>query len=399
MLIFRTARRWTPGTGSEEKQQMLNERLRYVLPGASVGSVFCLLLLPGVAGAQQIVASPQQTTQRSAAYWTASRKAAAQPMPLRSASGTPVAAGISAVTVGRNPGSVGGNLPAGAAGNPALARVAHATVPADVAPALGTGSTTWYAYPPPSTLSIPILDYFTVPLYPNTAVGKLFFSGPGANYVCSAQSVTSAGAWGAGNRQTVITAGHCCSNGAGTFFGNWMFEPAHVNGSAPLGSWAAGGALVYTAWHEKADLSRDFCVLQMHPLNGQNINDAVGALGYAWNQPLPQSFTATGWPAAAPFTGGLLYHSFASSAETDTTQAGVFPFTHGIGNPMTGGSSGGAWVLKYQSYLAGNTNFFNGLNSYKYTTPNRSAEMFGPYVDADFINTLFQVVATMPALP
>jgi hypothetical protein len=137
----------------------------------------------------------------------------------------------------------------------------------------------------------------------------------------------------------------------------------------------------------------------MNKLNGQNINDAVGALGYSWNQPLPQSYTATGWPAASPFAGGLLYYSFASDAETDTTQSGGFPFTHGIGSPLTGGSSGGAWILKYQPAISGNTNFFNGLNSYKYTSPSRPAEMFGPYVDADFVNGLFQAMATRTPAP
>ncbi len=225
---------------------------------------------------------------------------------------------------------------------------------------------------------------------------SLFFSKGGSGFVCSASSVTSAGAWGAGNRQTVVTAGHCCSDTSG-FFSNWVFEPAHANGAAPLGRWTAANATVLNSWFETEDLSRDVCVLQMNPLSGANINDAVGALGYAFNQPLPQQYHATGWPAAAPFDGNLLYVVSASDAETDTAAAGDFPYTHGIGNVMTGGSSGGAWILNYQSLFGENR--FNGLNSYKYTFPDRPAEMFGPYIDDVIINDLLQEVATAPAAP
>lgn len=93
-----------------------------------------------------------------------------------------------------------------------------------------------------------------------------------------------------------------------------------------MGSWVASSATVLNAYHTSGDLSRDVCVLQMQTLNGKNINDAVGALGYSYNQPLPQHYHATGWPAASPFDGSLLYIASASDAETDTAQAGDYPF-------------------------------------------------------------------------
>lgn len=366
-------------------------RIRTQLFGAFVSAS-----MAAIAHAQGVVKSPDQNAAQVEAHWTSARKASVRPMPLRVKTGTPAAAPAALLHSGGAPGLVGGNLPAGASadGSPAAIQVENQQ------PTFGAGSTVWYNYPSPSTLAIPVLDYFVVPSYPNTALGKLFFSGPGGNFVCSAQSVTSSGTWGAGNRQTVITAGHCCSDGAGTFYSNWRFEPAHRNGVTPLGAWTAGSATVFTAWHTASDLTRDYCVLQMHKRNGQNINDAAGALGYAWNQPLPQNYVATGWPAAAPFTGGLLYYAMTSDAETDTNHAAPsFPYTHGVGNVMTGGSSGGAWLLKYQSYVAGPGNLFNGLNSYKYTTPARPNEMFGPYIDDVFVTALLQAVATAPALP
>lgn len=181
-----------------------------------------------------------------------------------------------------------------------------------------------------------------------------------------------------------------------------MFEPAHFNGATPYGSWTAESATVFNAWHTGADLSRDTCVLQMNTLGGQNINDAVGALGYRFDQPLPQHYHATGWPAEAPFPGGILVIATASDAETDTGQAGSLPYTHGIGSSMTGGSSGGAWIVGYQQGfggLTGQTVYWNGLNSYKYTSPPRPNEMFGPYADFALFDILLRDVATKPAAP
>jgi len=364
--------------------------------GLSLSSAIPAVLLASTATlavAADIVTSPPNDPRESAGYWTAERKATAQPMPLVQTLGEPIAAPFIEST--GEPGSIAGNPPADESGFASEEEIAvQPQFPGD-----GT-DTIWYDYPPPSNIYHAPFAVLRA-RFPLSTLGKLFFSDGTSNYVCSAQSVTSAGSWGNGNRQTVVTAGHCCSDGAGTFFSNLLFEPAHHEGSAPLGSWTGFDATVFTAWHTTGDLSVDLCVIQMNTLNGNNINDAVGALGYTWNRPLPQEYTATGWPAASPFSGGKLYLNHASDAETDTAQAGVVDFTHGIGNRMTGGSSGGAWIVSYNpspAAPASSTNFFNGLNSYKYTNPNRPLEMFGPYINDLFV-TLLQTVATAPAAP
>ena len=136
------------------------------------------------------------------------------------------------------------------------------SVGAGVDPTIGTDSTIWYDYPPPSNTAVPILDYIALPSYPITTLGKLFFQDGPLSFTCSAASITSAGDWGVGNKQTVMTAGHCCSDGAGTFFSNWLFEPVHFQGATPFGSWTAETATVFTDWHTGGDLSRDTCVLR-----------------------------------------------------------------------------------------------------------------------------------------
>ena len=365
---------------------------------STVRIIWGLLLAVGVAEspalAQDVVSSSNQSAAVTAARWTPARKQAAQPRSLVEVTGTPVGA---VAGTGGTRGTLGGWTGHGPGGVSTQVNGGGQT------PAIGAGSTTWYPYPPPSNLQVPIIDYFVFPGYPITTMGKLFFQDGAQGFVCSGASITSAGAWGAGNRQTVMTAGHCCSDGAGTFFSDWVFEPAHVNGSAPLGSWTAANASVFTAWHTGADLTRDECVLQMNTDGGQNINDAVGALGYKYDLPLPQHYHAAGWPAAAPFPGGILTIVTASDAETDTLQAGSLPFTHGIGNIMTGGSSGGPWMVDYQPGIGLTETFgpvfWNGLNSYKYISPARPNEMFGPYIDFTVFDVLLQFAATKPPAP
>ena len=333
---------WTPQRKANAKPMPLRRVSGRPTPAsaASINSGQTPAAVPGNLPAR--ASRDRGSAAQAAAYWTPQRKANAKPMPLRRVSGRPTPASAASINSGQTPAAVPGNLPARASRDRSLERALRAVrVPRTPEPSFGPGSTVWYDYPPPFTLHVPILDYFFVPSFPNTALGKLFFSQGGGDSVCSAQSVTSAGTWGAGNRQTVVTAGHCCSDGAGTLSTDIVFEPLHTNGAAPLGSWSYNGFTLYAAWHDGADFSVDYCVLQMQTNSGQNINDAVGALGYSSGLPLPQSYTATGWPAEAPFTGGILFYSNASDAETDTTTAGLLPFTHGIGSSMTKGSSGG----------------------------------------------------------
>jgi V8-like Glu-specific endopeptidase len=355
--------------------------------------MFLATAIAAAMGVQSLAAdlsvSPMQPRYK---IYTEQERVNALPMPLLEARGAPTAA-ASAAPAGA-PGQVSGKLPlAERAGAAAATVVTGQGVKAS--PEIGTGSTVWYDYPPPSTLYPQLADQAS----PHKALGRLFFTDGVFNYACSAQSVSTAGTWGAGNSQMVVTAGHCCSDGAGAFYSGWEFVPAYRNGSAPFGTWTGAIATVFTVWHETGDFSRDICALQMNTNGGQNIQDVVGALGYAWNQTLPQQYHATGWPAEPPFNGSRLMFVAASDAETDTSQAGDFAYTHGIGSVMTGGSSGGAWILNYKPFLAADGQLFNGLNSYKYTIPSRPAEMFGPYIDDAVINGLFEFVANAPAVP
>jgi V8-like Glu-specific endopeptidase len=227
-----------------------------------------------------------------------------------------------------------------------------------------------YAYPAPFTRfeTFPAASYR---VFPNKVVGKLFFSNAaGSTFVCSASVVNSE------NKDVVWTAGHCVSDGAGTFYRNFRFVPARRLGVNPFGIWTPRSVSTLTQWHGSGNLRQDVAALVMrNNARGASIANAVGALGIQFNATRVRSWNAMGYPAAAPFAGERQYQNIASYAASDTPTDGPGPDTIGIGNDLTGGSSGGPWVVGYSK--AGG--WVNSVNSYKYVSPAMPLEMYGPY--------------------
>src|SRR5918999_1163906 len=161
---------------------------------------------------------------------------------------------------------------------------------------------------------------------PTSTNGKVFFTDGGTSYVCSGTAVLS------GNRSTVWTAGHCVHDGASGFHTNWTFVPAYADGQRPYGTFAARRLLTTSGWANQGDFSYDLGAAAVSPVGGVNLTDRVGGRGVTFND---------------------------NSAN---------PPTMGIDCDMTGGSSGGGWIVGSSVY---------SVNSYGYATlPN---VMFGPY--------------------
>ena len=220
-----------------------------------------------------------------------------------------------------------------------------------------------YNYPPPSTRH-EVFDEYTV--WPYRTIGKLFFKRNGGRYVCSAASIGNNAIW---------TAGHCLHSGNGKASG-WatdvVFVPAYKDGSAPYGQWRAKQLFTSPSWYRggiPAGLTQDWGGAVLHPLNGRTISQRVGWLGFATNFNRYQHWHSFGYPAAAPFTGKRMVVASASFAYTGQV-AGTD--TTGMGNDMTGGSSGGPWIMNL-----GTRNYLNGNNSYRIS--NKPKEMFSPY--------------------
>jgi V8-like Glu-specific endopeptidase len=237
-----------------------------------------------------------------------------------------------------------------------------------------------YPYPFPFTRYYVDLQLYNAPnpygVYPYIAVGKIFFTQNGQNYVCSGASVASPAA-----TQAVWTAGHCLNDGTQTFNSNTVFVPSYRNGVAPYGLFPATVLVVHIRWHNNHDFRRDLGAFRVGTNGaGQTLQSRVGSLGFAWNQPRIQHYNDFGYPQAAPFNGAWMTVCQASHAYDDITigsnPPAPAPAPFAIGCDMTGGSSGGPFIMRFKG-----GNFINGHNDYKYVNPALPLAMFSPYLD------------------
>jgi len=195
---------------------------------------------------------------------------------------------------------------------------------------------------------------------PVAHVGKVFFNLGGFDYVCSGNAVTSA------NESTVATAGHCVNGGPGVFATKFVFIPGYGNGEAPYGEWTAQTLYTTPQWENAGDIAFDtgFAVMNLNA-EGETLTSVVGSSDVDFGGDRGQQYTSYGYPASPPFDGTRLW-SCAGTA-TDDTKNPQF-LTQGIPCTMTGGSSGGPWLLENGKQ--------NSVNSYGY---NGSNVMYGPY--------------------
>jgi V8-like Glu-specific endopeptidase len=203
---------------------------------------------------------------------------------------------------------------------------------------------------------------------PNRTHGKLFmYEGDTPTYVCSATVVNSA------TKNVVWTAGHCVHDGAGgSFFDNYAFVPGYRNENAPFGVWFAERRFTTDKWRQSTNqetaLKHDVGALVMHPLGGLEIAEAVGARGIRFNQNPNHLYDSFGYPAEPPFNGQLAW--LCDSEANMLLGDGNLAFM-GIGCDMTGGSSGGGWIVDGQYVQS--VNSFGIVND-----PQYQDVMFGP---------------------
>lgn len=197
-----------------------------------------------------------------------------------------------------------------------------------------------------------------------SVVGKVFFQLDGRNYVCSGNSV------GAGNGSVVATAGHCVHGGGEgeSFASRWVFVPAYHEGAAPYGLWTATSLSVTEPWSMSRDYSYDAGFVKVGKVDGRTLAQVAGASPIAFNQSRGLEYTSYGYPAAPPFDG----ETVKSCNDTATPDPYHQTQSQGIVCDMTGGSSGGPWLLV--------SGVQNSVNSFGYVgVPD---VMFGPYYGA-----------------
>jgi V8-like Glu-specific endopeptidase len=205
------------------------------------------------------------------------------------------------------------------------------------------------------------------------AVGKVFFTLGGADYVCSATLA------GPGRTAVVLTAAHCVSGGPGRtgtarWATNWVFVPGYRNGTMPAGEYTARRFFVLAQWAgpqggtEQYDVA--FVQLTAATLDGGG-HAPVPAHGlplrFASSQDggVPPRAYVFGYPAEPPYSGLFANFCAGRAAAADgsvRTACG-----------MTAGDSGGPWLAGF-SPRAGTGAVF-AVTTYKLSTSRR--ELYG----------------------
>lgn len=294
------------------------------------------------------VVSPEQTL-TDAVEWTTEDLMTAEPYPIPEVTEDTLREFLQAT---QDSSATGGSTSPG--GQPST----PSNSPDDTQPTAG------FSYPPPFNQHEVLAPYTT---YPYCTIGKLFFNQGAGRYVASAASIGNNAIW---------TAGHCVHLGNGQPSGwstNMVFIPGYKDNAAPLGQFTVRQLACRTNWYQHGNpggLFEDMGVAILNPLNGRALSQVVGWLGFAWNFPRNQVWMSLGYPAAPPFNGQRMFQDTAAYANDGAVPGS--PATIGIGCSMTGGCSGGPWVLGF-----GSNNWVNGHNSYR--PNNQPLEIYAPY--------------------
>ena len=196
--------------------------------------------------------------------------------------------------------------------------------------------------------------------YPNSAVGRLFFVVPGVGpAVCTASVINT------DTDRFVFTASHCLFED-GEFFTNVNFVPGYRDGAHPFGEFPATQLAVPGLVRAGAQIPFDHGSAIVAPsADGRSVEDVVGAFGISLFDSTDQDWRAYGYPAVPPFDGERL---FTCDSRTQFLDPSFDPATIAIDCNMTGGSSGGPWVVQ-DRLVASNTS---------YTIDGQPGLLFGP---------------------
>lgn len=323
------------------------------------------------------------------AYWTPARMASAKPASEAVAGGSSVRAVNAGDTATGRPGVAGGYVPAG---HPILRSTGNRlnTSPrsSSVLPADG-------GYPGPNDTFNWIGSYTTFPV---KAVGKLFFTEPGGNFVCSA-----AATFGNSTEPNMVwTAGHCVGpQGGKSYYNNWLFCPDYKNGeNTTIGCWSWALAQQTGGWYFNGYYSADYAYLYMQPTGDRQakpVTSVTGGLGFAWNWSRDQFWQDFGYPSGSPYSGGLLTvtsaeHRYDVTNPNGTAGSDPGPQDNSIGSSQTPGFSGGPWILSFGHNAStdpiSHGDWINGDNSYYFTSggPGGGNE-YGKEIQSPYYNT------------
>ena len=229
-------------------------------------------------------------------------------------------------------------------------------------------------------------------------VGKVFFTLGGADYVCSGNAVD----WGGdvnpsgdsvNTANVVSTAGHCVSDGGNVLATNFMFIPAYdatkSRTAQPLGSYVATELATTAEWTAQGADKWDYDIAFARVDTGdvdvnkdgtktdETLERNAGSTDIAFQPANPGSagldYTidvhSFGYPAARPYDGTKLVSCWGTTTSDYVGGSGDYR----LACNMTGGSSGGPWILDSGEGV-GNTQV--SVNSFGYR--GEKDAMYGP---------------------
>jgi V8-like Glu-specific endopeptidase len=179
------------------------------------------------------------------------------------------------------------------------------------------------------------------------AVGRVFFTLGGADYVCSGALV------GGARPDVVLTAAHCVTGGPGRgratqWAANWVFVPGFTDGRMPYGEYTGRRFLVSPGWTAPGGgESDDFAFVQVTaatPHGGSGVARPPRGLPvkFAGSQDAAALTRAYlfGYPAGSPYAG--LYLTYCAGQVTASGSSVRMPCG------MTAGDSGGPWLAGFR---------------------------------------------------
>jgi hypothetical protein len=246
----------------------------------------------------------------------------------------------------------------------------------------------------------------TANYYPYRASGKLFFKIGTSSFLCSASLIKPG---------LVVTAAHCVANyGKRQFYSGWIYVPAYNNGSAPYGTWSAAQARVLTNYFAGTDSCAQFgvicpddvAVIALNAQSGRYAGTTTGWFGYgyngySYNGSGQAHISQLGYPVA--LDGGLQMQRDDSQGFVNT---GLSRNTI-IGSLMTGGSSGGPWVVNLGQPPALNGTSFGtyashnivvGVTSWGYTNTAVKQQGASPFTSGNIVVLVNAQCSATPAV-
>jgi hypothetical protein len=242
----------------------------------------------------------------------------------------------------------------------------------------GGGATDWSRYAVPLSGGAYTAE--------NRTNGKVFFTLAGTNYVCSGTAVDASP-----GVNLVWTAGHCVTDGPGQDATNFMFVPGYYKGQEPNGRWAFTVLDSTPGWEAQGASRFRYDVGAARVVNTANSSatfaGTIGTRPIVFGQnPTGKRLVSYGYPAAGKFNGSQQYACASPFRRWDGT-ALLDPMQ--ISCDMTGGSSGGGWILDSNANSVGDAGEpLVSVNSYGYSF--EKTTMYGPFMpSAGEAQTLF----------